>query len=95
MQGRDFDWFLQHYDELYRQYGEAYLGNQKPKCHWIVQDLRRWCARRKSRWLRRDLLLSNVAMAHLTRIQIISPQRILLKSFRRNIERECCYIGCA
>mgnify|MGYP004480387363 FL=1 len=26
MQGRDFDWFLQHYDELYRQYGEAYLA---------------------------------------------------------------------
>ncbi len=26
MQDRDFDWFLQHYDELYSQYGKSYLA---------------------------------------------------------------------
>ena len=25
MQDRDFDWFLQNYDELYKQYGKSYL----------------------------------------------------------------------
>lgn len=26
MQDRDFDWFLQNYDELYKRYGNSYLA---------------------------------------------------------------------
>ena len=31
MQERDFKWFLDHYDELYRQYGVSFLAIKKER----------------------------------------------------------------
>lgn len=31
MQDRDFQWFLEHYDELYEKYGRAYLAIKNSK----------------------------------------------------------------
>lgn len=31
MQDKDFDWFLEHYDELYKEYGDAYIAIKNGK----------------------------------------------------------------